>query len=76
VPQGRDIFPRLTVAENLQMGLATQKRGAGIPQFIFEMFPILNMSAVAAAIFRRPAAAARNRPRVDAPPEAAHPDER
>ena len=25
VPQGRDIFPRLTVAENLQMGLATQK---------------------------------------------------
>ncbi len=41
VPQGRDIFPRLTVAENLQMGLATQKRGVGIPQFIFEMFPVL-----------------------------------
>ena len=41
VPQGRDIFPRLTVAENLQMGLATQKRAAGIPQFIFEMFPVL-----------------------------------
>ena len=41
VPQGRDIFPRLTVAENLQRGLATQKRGAGIPQFIFEMFPVL-----------------------------------
>ena len=41
VPQGRDIFPRLTVQENLQMGLATQKRGAGIPQFIFEMFPVL-----------------------------------
>jgi len=41
VPQGRDIFPRLTVAENLQMGLATHKRGAGIPQFIFEMFPVL-----------------------------------
>ncbi len=31
VPQGRDIFPRLTVLENLQMGLATQKKGAGIP---------------------------------------------
>src|SRR5260221_3532621 len=30
VPQGRGIFPRLTVAENLQMGLATQRRGAGI----------------------------------------------
>jgi urea transport system ATP-binding protein len=41
VPQGRDIFPRLTVLENLQMGLATQKRGTGIPSFIFEMFPVL-----------------------------------
>jgi urea transport system ATP-binding protein len=41
VPQGRDIFPRLTVSENLQMGLATQKKGAGIPGFIFEMFPVL-----------------------------------
>jgi len=41
VPQGRDIFPRLTVAENLQMGLATQKRGAKIPDFVFEMFPVL-----------------------------------
>ena len=41
VPQGRDIFPRLTVAENLEMGLAAQKRGAGVPSFIFEMFPVL-----------------------------------
>ncbi|MBK9117032.1 MAG: urea ABC transporter ATP-binding subunit UrtE [Betaproteobacteria bacterium] len=41
VPQGRDIFPRLTVQENLQMGLATQKRGTGIPGYIFEMFPVL-----------------------------------
>jgi urea transport system ATP-binding protein len=41
VPQGRDIFPRLTVAENLEMGLATHKRSAGIPSFIFEMFPVL-----------------------------------
>ena len=41
VPQGRDIFPRLTVAENLQMGLATQRRGTGVPGFIFEMFPVL-----------------------------------
>ncbi|HEY5863552.1 MAG TPA: ATP-binding cassette domain-containing protein, partial [Casimicrobiaceae bacterium] len=41
VPQGREIFPRLTVGENLQMGLATQKRGAGVPSFIFEMFPVL-----------------------------------
>jgi len=41
VPQGRDIFPRLTVAENLQMGLATQKRNTGVPGFVFEMFPVL-----------------------------------
>ena len=41
VPQGRDIFPRLTVAENLQMGLSTAKRGARIPESIFEMFPVL-----------------------------------
>ena len=41
VPQGRDIFPRLTVAENLQMGLATRKRGEKIPEFVFEMFPVL-----------------------------------
>ena len=41
VPQGRDIFPRLTVGENLEMGLATKKRGTGIPGFIFEMFPVL-----------------------------------
>jgi urea transport system ATP-binding protein len=41
VPQGREIFPRLTVGENLQMGLATQKRGAGVPSFVFEMFPVL-----------------------------------
>jgi urea transport system ATP-binding protein len=41
VPQGRDIFPRLTVAENLQMGLSAAKRGTRIPEFIFEMFPVL-----------------------------------
>ena len=41
VPQGRDIFPRLTVLENLQMGLATRKHGAKLPEFIFEMFPVL-----------------------------------
>ena len=41
VPQGREIFPRLTVEENLQMGLATQPRGAKIPSRIFDMFPVL-----------------------------------
>lgn len=41
VPQGREIFPRLTVEENLQMGLATQPRGAEVPEKIFELFPVL-----------------------------------
>ncbi len=41
VPQGREIFPRLTVQENLEMGLATRARGAEVPARIFEMFPVL-----------------------------------
>jgi len=41
VPQGREIFPRLTVEENLAMGLATRPRGARVPERIFEMFPVL-----------------------------------
>ena len=41
VPQGREIFPRLTVAENLEMGLATRPRRAQVPPRIFEMFPVL-----------------------------------
>ena len=42
VPQGREIFPRLTVAENLEMGLATRPSGERVPVRIFEMFPVLN----------------------------------
>ncbi|MDO9597233.1 MAG: urea ABC transporter ATP-binding subunit UrtE [Azoarcus sp.] len=41
VPQGREIFPRLTVEENLLMGLATRPRGESIPARIFDMFPVL-----------------------------------
>jgi urea transport system ATP-binding protein len=41
VPQGREIFPRLTVEENLHMGLATKPRGSKIAQRIFDMFPVL-----------------------------------
>ncbi len=41
VPQGREIFPRLTVEENLLMGLATRPGGTRIPERIFEMFPVL-----------------------------------
>jgi urea transport system ATP-binding protein len=41
VPQGREIFARLSVAENLEMGLATRPRGAPVPERIFAMFPVL-----------------------------------
>ena len=41
VPQGREIFARLTVEENLRMGLATRPRGARVPERVFEMFPVL-----------------------------------
>jgi urea transport system ATP-binding protein len=43
VPQGRQIFPLLTVEENLQIGLPIRKeRGAKIPEFIYELFPVLH----------------------------------
>ena len=41
VPQGREIFGRLTVEENLRMGLATKSGGTGIPAELFELFPVL-----------------------------------
>jgi urea transport system ATP-binding protein len=41
VPQGREIFPRLTVEENLRLGLATRSAATPIPARIFEMFPVL-----------------------------------
>ena len=41
VPQGREIFGRLTVEENLRMGLATRPGGTPIPAELFDLFPIL-----------------------------------
>jgi urea transport system ATP-binding protein len=41
VPQGREIFGRLTVLENLQMGLATKSASAKVPDELFELFPVL-----------------------------------
>ena len=41
VPQGREIFGRLTVEENLRMGLATRPGSAAIPSELFELFPVL-----------------------------------
>ncbi|MDX1344264.1 MAG: urea ABC transporter ATP-binding subunit UrtE [Sedimenticolaceae bacterium] len=40
VPQGRQIFPLLTVQENLEIGLPVRK-DKKVPGFIFELFPVL-----------------------------------
>lgn len=46
VPQGREIIPRLTVKENLLLGLEARKTGRTgkeeIPEEIFSLFPVLN----------------------------------
>ena len=41
VPQGREIFGRLTVEDNLKMGLAYKPASAQIPAELFELFPVL-----------------------------------
>jgi urea transport system ATP-binding protein len=45
VPQGREVIPRLTIKENLLLGLEARPGGAGktqeIPEEIFELFPVL-----------------------------------
>jgi urea transport system ATP-binding protein len=42
VPQGRQIFPLLTVEENLQIGLSARRGGLRrIPDLVFDLFPVL-----------------------------------
>ena len=44
VPQGREIIPRVTVKENLLLGLEARpkgRKGKEIPDEIFELFPVL-----------------------------------
>lgn len=42
VPQGREIFPQLTVKENLEIGLAARRdRQRTIPEQVFDLFPVL-----------------------------------
>ena len=44
VPEGRRIFPRLTVLENLQLGAYLRRDQAGVAQdlaWVFELFPLL-----------------------------------
>ncbi|MET9412938.1 ABC transporter ATP-binding protein [Streptomyces klenkii] len=51
-PEGRHIFPRLTIAENLQLGAFLRKDGEGIAkdvQRVYDLFPILGERARQAA---------------------------
>jgi urea transport system ATP-binding protein len=41
VPQGREIFPQLSVEENLAIGLGVRGRGRRLPDAVFELFPVL-----------------------------------
>ncbi|AOJ02715.1 urea ABC transporter ATP-binding subunit UrtE [Burkholderia mayonis] len=41
VPQGRDVFPRLTVEENLLIGAASRKAPSKVPDRIYALFPVL-----------------------------------
>ncbi len=42
VPQGREIFPQLTVEENLQIGMGARRDGGRtVPPRVFELFPVL-----------------------------------
>lgn len=42
VPQGREIFPLLSVRENIETGFAPLKRSdRSIPDYVFELFPVL-----------------------------------
>ena len=41
VPQGRHIFPHLTVEENLEVGLAAAPPGTRVPDLVYDLFPVL-----------------------------------
>src|SRR5258708_16323205 len=41
VPQATEIFPRLTIEENLEMGLPRKPPGASVPPRVFDMFTAL-----------------------------------
>jgi urea transport system ATP-binding protein len=41
VPQGREIFPRLSVEENLRIAMAASGNDGAIPDWVFDTFPII-----------------------------------
>lgn len=45
VPQGRDIFPQMTVEENIQLGLQPRGGKGNVPDYVRELFPVLKKFA-------------------------------
>lgn len=45
VPQGRDIFPQMTVEENIELGLQPLGGKGKIPDYIYDLFPKLTQYA-------------------------------
>jgi len=41
VPQGREIFPQLTVRENLELGVVARGRKRKLPERVMSLFPVL-----------------------------------
>jgi ABC-type branched-subunit amino acid transport system ATPase component len=74
VPQGREIFARLTVEENLRMGLAYKSGSTPIPAELYELFPVLKqMLNRRGGDLSGAAAAAGHCPRAGRRPQAADP---
>ncbi len=72
VPQGREVFPLLTVKENLETGFARlPRKERNVPDEIFQLFPVLRsmMGRRGGDLSGRSAAAARHRPRPGDAPE-------
>ena len=70
VPQGREVWPSMTVHDNLELGAVTRRDWAAIRtdiDEIFELFPKLapHQEAARRRVERRRAADGRDRPRLD-----------
>ncbi|MDO4300146.1 MAG: urea ABC transporter ATP-binding subunit UrtE [Clostridia bacterium] len=46
VPQGRDIFPQMTVEENLHLGLTIKGKKAKVPDNVISLFPVISKFAL------------------------------
>ena len=71
VPQGREVFPLMTVVENLETGFAClDKSDHKVPDHIYDLFPVLHdMAARRGGDLRWPTAAARDCTRFDHAPQ-------